>query len=84
MHDAVWPVLLKSAGCWLLLQAQGLIRRGARLTEKQQKQERICVRFYGALVLQGEGTWLRDTPTNRPAPFLKPGWFLDFGCYSQP
>jgi hypothetical protein len=39
----------------LCLQAQGLIRRGAKLTDKQQKQERICVRFYGALVLSGGG-----------------------------
>jgi hypothetical protein len=29
------------------------MRRNAKLTEKQQKQERICVRYYGALVLQG-------------------------------
>lgn len=35
------------------MQAQGLIRRAAKLSERQQKQDRICVRFYGALVLQG-------------------------------
>jgi hypothetical protein len=44
------------AGCCCVgaVKAQGLIRRGAKLNDKQQQQERICVRFYGALVLQGE------------------------------
>jgi hypothetical protein len=35
------------------LQAQGVIRRGAKLTPAQAEQERICVRFFGALVLTG-------------------------------
>jgi hypothetical protein len=43
----------RDVSCFVLLQAQGLMRRNAKLTEKQQKQERICVRYYGALVLQG-------------------------------
>lgn len=42
------------------VQAQGLIRRAAKLSERQQKQDRICVRFYGALVLQG-GCWFCAT-----------------------
>lgn len=52
----------------MLLQAQGLIRRNAKLTDKQQKQERICVRFYGALVLQGEAV----ITTHPTGPCLPP------------